>query len=116
MNKLIKPLLLTIALLFSTPAWAEIRAMRCSPDDANFPKLYKYETGFWGDKCYWRVQGRWEEIDVKATDWSCFWSPLHVIDFVLRTETRYVTVKLEGDMAYTETEKVDTCKNIELPD
>lgn len=61
-------------------------------------------------------EGALEKIDAKATDWSCIWNSEHVVDFVLRTETRYLTVKLEGDTSYDKTAKVYTCKNIELPD
>ena len=66
---------------------------------------YKYETGFWGDKCYSRRNGRWEEMKgLEATDWSCI-RENYVLDFVEKIQTsRTLDSKISWD-----------CKDIELP-
>jgi hypothetical protein len=82
-------ILTIIALLFSTPAWAESRAMHCRGTTLDF--TYKYEAGFFKDRCYRRAQGRWRELDefYEAADWSCVsnltgenYKTIHVIDFL----------------------------------
>ena len=95
-------LALIFSLLFVTPAWAESKAMECPPGRL----IYKYETGFWGDRCYSRMAGRWKDNgNWTATDWSCT-TPSLVVDFVEKTQTLIVGSK----------NFVEYCQEIELPD
>ena len=58
-TKQLKPLLLIIALLFSTPAWAEEIIMLCK--DEYFEEAYRYTEKLFGDDIVEiRVDGRWE--------------------------------------------------------
>ena len=63
--------------------------MECPPGRL----IYKYETGFWGDRCYSRMAGRWKDNgNWTATDWSCT-TPSLVVDFVEKTQTLIVGSK-----------------------
>ena len=69
--------------------------------------IYKYETGFWGDKCYMRDFGRWDAMaDVKASDWSCITDKYQIIDFISKTHTIWTQTQGKLDWA---------CKDVELP-
>ena len=102
-------LAIIFSLLFVTPAWAEreSKAIRCANDAAN---PYKYEKGFYGDKCYKRLKGRWVEmVYMEATDWSCIEEDAEIkdpeiIDFVaMYRKDRFKQRKLK-------------CEEVELPD
>ena len=101
-------LAIIFSLLLATPAWAEreSKAMRCTNDPAN---PYKYEKGFYGDKCYHRLSGRWVElVKMEATDWSCIEEDAEIddaeiIDFVAMTRKGRYAKKYE-------------CKEVDLPD
>ena len=82
-TKQLKPLLLTIALLFSTPAWADEIVIHCS-NSAGVYASFKYKEGIFYDECYSRYAGIWEIMNGwTARNKSCFKDDTNeYVDFV----------------------------------
>ena len=89
-------ILTIIALMFATPAWAKTKAINCT----GF--ILKYETGYFGDSCAVRIDGRWIDQDFEASDWSCSNSRI-TVDFI------------ENTLFSKSMEMFDPCEEVNLP-